>query len=68
MTDRIITGANGRKHITTEPPLHPPKRKWVDLTTEQKVDIMKSTDYYNFPHDLITNTQAKLKELNHGQQ
>jgi len=26
MTERIITDHNGRKHITTEPLLHPPQR------------------------------------------
>jgi len=26
MTERIITDSNGRKHITTEPLLHPPQR------------------------------------------
>ena len=27
MTTRIVTDANGRKHITNEPLLHPPQRK-----------------------------------------
>jgi len=34
MTTRIVTDSNGRKHITTEPLLHPPQHPWVGLTTE----------------------------------
>ena len=49
--------------VLAQPPL-PVQREWVELTTTQKEDIMSSTDYYNFPRDLITNTQAKLKEEN----
>ena len=51
------------KEALAQPPL-PVQREWVELTTTQKEDIMSSTDYYNFPRDLITNTQAKLKEEN----
>ena len=39
MTERIITDSNGRKHITTEPLLHPPQRTWVELTEEDYVLI-----------------------------
>jgi hypothetical protein len=35
MTTRIVTDANGRKHITNEPLLHPPQRTWVGLTDEE---------------------------------
>ena len=35
MTTRIVTDANGRKHITNEPLLHPPQRTWVGLTEEE---------------------------------
>jgi len=35
MTTRIVTDANGRKHITNEPLLHPPKREWVGLTVDE---------------------------------
>ena len=35
MTTRIVTDANGRKHITNEPLLHPPQRTWVGLTDDE---------------------------------
>ena len=35
MTERVMTDANGRKYITTEPLLHPPQRQWVGLTDEE---------------------------------
>ena len=35
MTTRIVTDANGRKHITNEPLLHPPQRTWVGLTDKE---------------------------------
>jgi hypothetical protein len=35
MTTRIVTDSNGRKHITTEPLLHPSQRPWVGLTDEE---------------------------------
>ena len=37
MTERIVTDANGRKHITSEPLLHPPRGR---LTKEQATAIM----------------------------
>ena len=37
MTTRIVTDANGRKHITNEPLLHPPQRK--PLTDEEIADL-----------------------------
>ena len=37
MTERIITDSNGRKHITTEPLLHPPQRTWVSLTEQEHI-------------------------------
>jgi hypothetical protein len=41
MTTRIVTDANGRKHITNEPLLHPPQRTWVGLTDEDIVDALQ---------------------------
>ena len=37
MTTRIVTDANGRKHITNEPLLHPAQRTWVGLKEEDYV-------------------------------
>ena len=39
MTTRIVTDANGRKHITNEPLLHPPQRTWVHLTNEEHTEL-----------------------------
>lgn len=39
MTTRIVTDANGRKHITNEPLLHPPQRK--PLTDDDMEQIAK---------------------------
>jgi len=71
MTTRIVTDANGRKHITNEPLLHPPQRTWVGLT-DGEVD--KMILLMGFPPDWITenaivknivrNLEAKLKEKN----
>jgi len=33
--DFALEDSNGRKHITTEPLLHPPQRTWVGLTDEE---------------------------------
>jgi hypothetical protein len=38
MPERIVTDANGRKYITTEPLLHPPRGS---LTREQATAIMR---------------------------
>lgn len=38
MTTRIVTDANGRKHSTNEPLLHPPQRTWVGLIRGVRVD------------------------------
>ena len=71
MTTRIVTDANGRKHITNEPLLHPPQRTWAGLT-DGEVD--KMILLMGFPPDWITenaivknivrNLEAKLKEKN----
>jgi len=65
MTTRIVTDANGRKHITNEPLLHPPQRTWVGLTDEeicaeamkkdqQSLGFIKGAEW----------AQTKLKEKN----
>jgi hypothetical protein len=33
---RVATDCNGRKYITNEPLLHPPKREWVGLTDDER--------------------------------
>lgn len=40
------------------------QRTWVGLTDKEIQDLMDVIDHYNFPEDLITYTQAKLKEKN----
>jgi hypothetical protein len=68
MNERIITDINGRKHITTEPLLHPPQRTWIGLT-EQEID---DTDAANWQedhkvwgiHEFARAIEAKLKEKN----
>ena len=35
MIERIITDANGRKHITTEPPLHPTGKQSLQVENDQ---------------------------------
>ena len=67
MAELIVTDANGRKHITTEPMLHQSKREWVGLTPED-YDSMRP----RVPHivndfsfaDVAAIVEAKLKEKN----
>jgi hypothetical protein len=59
MTTRIVTDANGRKHITNEPLLHPPQRTWVGLT-DVDIQQMGLKNYIK----VVRETEAKLKELN----
>ena len=40
MTDRIVTGANGRKYINNEPRLHSPQRKPL---TEEDIERLYIT-------------------------
>jgi replicative superfamily II helicase len=40
------------------------QRTWVGLTRDEIQDLLDFTDYYNYPQDLIANTQAKLKDKN----
>jgi hypothetical protein len=65
MTTRIVTDANGRKHITNEPLLHPPQRTWVGLTDDELFKIWmgapsETEDRFAFVKAVI----AKLKEKN----
>jgi len=62
MTTRIVTDANGRKHITTEPLLHPPQRTWVNLTNEEIGEIYRVGWANNM--ELARAIEAKLKEKN----
>ena len=67
MTTRIVTDSNGRKHITTEPLLHPPQRTWVGLTGEERFEIrMHSIENMgeNFQETLCKAIESKLKEKN----
>jgi hypothetical protein len=61
MTTRIVTDANGRKHITNEPLLHPPQRTWVGLTDEEvaSFDVHAVVDA-----ECVRAIEAKLKEKN----
>ena len=69
MTERIITDSNGRKHITSEPLLHPPLRTWIPLT-DKEIAIVEDeyiVDYripagsaWNFARAI----EAALKERN----
>ena len=60
MTTRIVTDSNGRKHITTEPLLHPSQRPWVGLTDEDNIDWEEGGNL----KDLVKAIEAKLKEKN----
>ena len=63
MTTRIVTDANGRKHITNEPLLHPPQRTWVGLTEEERgicINANMGTGLWAMAKDI----EAKLKEKN----
>ena len=60
MTTRIVTDANGRKHITNEPLLHPPQPPWIGLTDEE---IQYCVELKN-PEAIAEEVEAKLKEKN----
>ena len=65
MTTRIVTDANGRKHITNEPLLHPPQRTWVGLTDEEKKSFWTADQMTQKEWDeLFSAIEAKLKEKN----
>jgi hypothetical protein len=63
MTTRIVTDANGRKHITNEPLLHPPQRTWVGLTYEEQRELYKKHEMDGWGH-FYNAIEAKLKEKN----
>jgi hypothetical protein len=64
MTTRIVTDANGRKHITNEPLLHPPaQRTWVGLTRDEVLDIEETAKHLL---DFAREVEANLKEKNNG--
>jgi hypothetical protein len=63
MTTRIVTDANGRKHITNEPLLHPPKREWVGLTDDDQETIMEWLGH-DVSSQVFYAIEAKLKEKN----
>jgi len=64
MTTRIITDANGRKHITNEPLLHPPQRTWVGLTDDAEIFAISNTMPYANRFEFARAIEAKLKEKN----
>jgi len=67
MTERVMTDANGRKYITTEPLLHPPKREWVGLTDEEIKEIVGpygDTPIKGYTRQLFDKIEAKLREKN----
>ena len=65
MPERVMTDANGRKYITNEPLLHPPKRPWVGLTDEdwEHIDNKKGTALDTFAQG-ATWAAYKLERLN----
>jgi hypothetical protein len=63
ITTRIVTDSNGRKHITTEPLLHPPKRTWVGLTDDERGGILVTYCEAGLWR-LSEAIEAKLKEKN----
>ena len=64
MTTRILIDANGRKHISNEPLLHPPKREWVGLTHEEIDYQAKKDDHAVYFALGALWAEAKLKEKN----
>jgi len=63
MTERIVTDANRRKHITTESMPMQAKREWVGLTDEQihnTAGYQETREMYSFARAI----EAKLKEKN----
>jgi hypothetical protein len=62
MTTRIVTDAKGRKHITNEPLLHPPKREWVGLTKREVETLAYKAEGNTWT--AVELAEAKLKEKN----
>jgi hypothetical protein len=78
MTTRIVTDANGRKHTTNEPLLHPPKRnvacpcgtatprEWVGLTDDE-IELLRDMIDWSVGWSYIEfarAAEAKLREKN----
>ena len=58
---RVITGSDGRKYLTDEPLLHPPKREWVGLTEDERQEAYYKIDTWDACVDFV---ESKLKEKN----
>ena len=68
MTERIVD-CNGRKYITNEPLLYPPKRTWVGLTDEE-IGLLTTGDGWSHLETPVLALfaraiEAKLKEKNY---
>jgi hypothetical protein len=66
MTERVITDANGRKYITTEP-VQPEQRTWVGLTDDEIKEIVGpwgDTPIKGYTRELIDKIEAKLRSKN----
>ena len=67
MTTRIVTDANGRKHITNEPLLHPPQRTWVGLTLDERIELAQDVDWAAGAYcEYAEKIEAKLRSKNSG--
>ena len=65
MTERVMTDANGRKYITTESPLRPPKREWVGLEAEEILDLFDRNNVYGSKWiEFARTVEAKLRSKN----
>ena len=67
---RIVTDSNGRKHITTEPLLHPPQNTWADLTRNEILELLNGfyTEEFSSEREIAFARviQRALKEKNNG--
>ena len=43
---------------------HPQQRTWVGLQPHEIAGLVEEVDWYNFPMDLVRESEAKLKEKN----
>ena len=59
---RVATDCNGRKYLTNEPLLHPPKREWVGLSFGEARKLIDSFD--GDAKNLVYDIEAKLQEKN----
>jgi hypothetical protein len=60
---RVITGSDGRKYLTDEPLLHPPKREWVGLTDREREECQEWLGHH-VSSQVFYVIEAKLKEKN----